>query len=114
MRKSVSVVRRMGSGRVSVMRTRQAPARLIGTSAYLRIRARTSSDISARWKAAMTARRRSKGCQWVNPPRAQDVEGFRQRRLARPPRRREAARLRGGPGVIGVAAAEERDQEAGV
>src|SRR4029077_6311446 len=59
MRKSESVVRMTGSGSVSVMRTRQASARLMGTSAYFCKSLSTDSTSLSRSKAAIRARRRS-------------------------------------------------------
>src|SRR5882724_9484929 len=59
MRKSESVVRMIGSGSVSLMRTRQASARLMGTSAYFCKSLSTDSMSLSRSKAAIRARRRS-------------------------------------------------------
>src|SRR5688572_24146888 len=58
MRKSPSVVRTMGSARTSLMRTRQASARLIGTLEYLCISFSTGSVSSPRSKESVTAPRR--------------------------------------------------------
>src|SRR3989442_8931985 len=58
MRKSASVVRSMGQGTVSVMRTRQASGRLIGTSAYLSKSFNTGSTSAPSSNAGTTARRR--------------------------------------------------------
>src|SRR3989475_6492064 len=58
MLKSASVVTRTGSARVSLILTRQASARLIGTLAYFCMRARTRSSSSPRSKATTTAPRR--------------------------------------------------------
>lgn len=69
MRKSASVVRMIGSGRVSVMRTRQESARLMGTSAYFCKRLSTDSTLLSRSKAAITARRRSRALS-AGAPRA--------------------------------------------
>src|SRR5450759_775558 len=59
MRKSESVVRITGSGSVSAIRTRQASARLMGTSAYFCKSFSTGSTSLSRLKAAIRARRRS-------------------------------------------------------
>src|SRR3972149_6901169 len=59
MRKSESVARMIGSGSVSVMRTRQASARLMGTSAYFCNSLSTDSTSLSRSKATIRARRRS-------------------------------------------------------
>src|ERR1035437_9418523 len=59
MRKSESVVRITGSGCVSAIRTRQASARLMGTSAYFSKSLSTGSTSLSRLKAAIRARRRS-------------------------------------------------------
>ena len=52
-------MRIIGSGSVSLMRTRQASARLMGTSAYFCRSLRTDSTSLSRSKAAIKARRRS-------------------------------------------------------
>src|SRR6266496_647491 len=53
MRKSESVVRISGSGNVSVIRTKQASARLMGVSAYFCKSLSTDSRSLARLKATM-------------------------------------------------------------
>src|ERR1035437_115959 len=59
MRKSESVVRITGSGCVSAIRTRQAAARPMGTSAYFSKSLSTGSPSWSRLKPAVRARRRS-------------------------------------------------------
>src|ERR1035437_6842934 len=67
MRKSESVVRIAGSGSVSAIRTRQASARLMGTSAYFFRSLSTDSTSLSRLKAAIRARRRSSPLSPGNP-----------------------------------------------
>lgn len=59
-RKSSSVVRSRGSPKVSVMRTRQASARLIGMSEYFSRSLRTGSRLSASENPMSKAPRRSR------------------------------------------------------
>src|ERR1039457_2827555 len=67
MRKSESVVRITGLGSVSVIRTRQASARLMGTSAYFCKSFSTDSTSLSRLKTAISARRRSSPLSPGNP-----------------------------------------------
>lgn len=67
-RKSLSVVRMIGSPHLSVIRTRQASAKLMGTSAYFAISLTTGWTFSANAKASSNARRWSSAPRLSAPP----------------------------------------------